>query len=71
MPKMLGLGRLHSCQRFLEDDSEQPPLVEASEIRAERFGLANDGLVTGESLGKRAETPIGIDIVHYDCATRS
>jgi FG-GAP-like repeat len=48
----IDLSRHHSCQRFPENDSEQPLLVETSEIRVEWFGLADRGLMSRKSLSE-------------------
>jgi len=60
--------KLGLCGRLLQDDSEYPFLVEASQIRVKRLGLTNHGFMTGKSLGEGPEAPISIDVINDDCA---
>src|SRR5262249_25400817 len=63
--------RLSSCSGCLQNNSEQPLLVETSEIGTERLGHADQGNLTRNGLRKGPKAPIGIDLVNDDCALRS
>ncbi len=52
---------------LFQNDSELPFVVETAQIWVERFRLANNRSLTGESLSEGSEAPVGIDIIHDDC----
>jgi hypothetical protein len=60
----------HLCRRLLQNDPEQPFLVETPQIRAKRLCLANRGLLSREGTSERLEAAIGIDVIYNDCALR-
>jgi hypothetical protein len=62
---------LAMCSRLLQNDSEQPFVVEAPQIRVERLGLANHGLMTRKGLSEGLEAPISIDVINDECAVWS
>jgi hypothetical protein len=62
---------LVDTSRRLKNNSEQTLFVEPSCIGTERLGGANQGDLICNTIGERAETPIGIDIVNNDCALLS
>src|ERR1051326_4302694 len=63
-----GPGGVTASSRLLQNDSEQPSLVEASHVRVERLGLTDHGFMTGKGSSERVEAPIRIYIVDHDCA---
>jgi hypothetical protein len=53
-----------------DHDPKQSLFVEASMIRTNRLGIANEAKVTRERFVERMETPVYIDIVHDDRSAR-
>src|SRR5215831_16150448 len=54
------------CRWLLQSNSKQPFFVEAPRLGAKRLSLANQRPVSGNSLHKGFETPVGIDVIDDD-----
>src|SRR5262249_26490552 len=67
----LNLCRQFKPSRLLQNDSEQPLLVEPPHIGTKRLGLCDQLLMTRRVLSEGTETPIGIDVIDHYGATWS
>src|SRR5262249_21161951 len=58
-------------RRFLQEDSEQPLLVEAPRIGVQGLRLADQGGVARTGLGGAPEAPAGVDVIDDDRPARA